>query len=44
MHDYQTNIEADQMIKAVHQLTAEIHAQVVPHQGPTVPSQASPTP
>jgi uncharacterized membrane protein len=30
VHDYQTNVEADQIIKAVHQLTAEIHAQVVP--------------
>jgi uncharacterized membrane protein len=30
LHDYQTNIEADQLIKAVHQLTTEIHARVVP--------------
>ena len=30
VHDYQTNVEADEIIKAVHQLTAEIHAQVVP--------------
>ena len=37
VHDYQTNLEADRVIKAVHQLTAEIHAQVVP--GPGVPSQ-----
>jgi uncharacterized membrane protein len=29
VHDYQTNVEADQVIKAVHQLTTEIHAQVV---------------
>ena len=30
LHDYQTNVEADQVIKAVHQLTSEIHAHVVP--------------
>jgi uncharacterized membrane protein len=29
-HDYQTNVEADRIIKAVHQMTAEIHAKVVP--------------
>jgi uncharacterized membrane protein len=33
VHDYQTNLEADSLIKAVHQLTAEIHAQVVPTAG-----------
>ncbi len=26
MHDYETNLEADQIIKQVHSLTAEIHA------------------
>jgi uncharacterized membrane protein len=35
MHDYQTNVEADQIIKAVHQLTAEIHDQVVRRSGAT---------
>jgi uncharacterized membrane protein len=30
MHDYQTNVEADRIIKAVHQMTEEIHAKVVP--------------
>jgi uncharacterized membrane protein len=30
LHDYQTNLEADQVIKAVHQLTTEIHATVCP--------------
>jgi len=30
IHDYQTNLEADRVIKAVHQLTSEIHANVVP--------------
>jgi uncharacterized membrane protein len=29
MHDYETNVEADRIIKAVHQLTSEIHQQVV---------------
>jgi len=29
MHDYQTNVEADQIVKAIHQLTQEIHASVV---------------
>jgi uncharacterized membrane protein len=32
VHDYQTNVEADHLIKAVHQLTTEIHAVVVAHQ------------
>jgi uncharacterized membrane protein len=29
LHDYQTNVDADRVIKAVHQLTVEIHAKVV---------------
>src|SRR5262249_7409849 len=29
MHDYQTNVDADQLIRAVHQLTQEIHTTVV---------------
>jgi uncharacterized membrane protein len=29
MHDYQTNVEADAIVKAIHQLTTEIHQQVV---------------
>ena len=44
-HDYQTNLEADQMIKAVHQLTCEIHERVVPNSTATstvVPTQAPP--
>src|SRR5690242_21488309 len=41
LHDYQTNLEADTLIKAVHQLTAEIHAQVVPT-GPTAPAPSRP--
>jgi uncharacterized membrane protein len=28
-HDYETNAEADRIIKAVHQLTEEIHSRVV---------------
>jgi uncharacterized membrane protein len=36
-HDYQTNVEADRIIKAVHQMTAEIHAKVVPEAG--IPEQ-----
>ena len=39
VHDYQTNVESDQLIKAVHQLTSEIHAKVVQ---PTVPQQSTP--
>ena len=34
LHDYQTNEEADQIIKQVAQLTAEIHAHVVPVAAP----------
>jgi uncharacterized membrane protein len=29
MHDFQTNIEADEIVKAIHRLTQEIHEQVV---------------
>ena len=29
VHDYETNEEADRIIKAVHQLTSEVHAKVV---------------
>jgi uncharacterized membrane protein len=46
MHDYQTNVDADQLIRAVHQLTSEIHdktfeihAKVVQ---PSVPQQSTP--
>ena len=28
VHDYETNLEADEFIKAIHHLTREIHAQV----------------
>ena len=45
LHDYQTNVEADQLIKAVHQLTSEIHASVVPRTGATpAPAPTQPTP
>jgi uncharacterized membrane protein len=29
LHDYQTNLDADKVIKAVHQLTSEIHAHII---------------
>jgi uncharacterized membrane protein len=29
MHDYETNIEADGIVKAIHRLTTEIHEKVV---------------
>jgi uncharacterized membrane protein len=29
LHDYETNVHADRMIKAVHELTTEIHARLV---------------
>jgi len=28
VHDYDTNVEADHIVKAIHHLTSEIHAQV----------------
>lgn len=34
MHDYETNIEADRIVKAVHQLTKEIHDVVVHREPP----------
>jgi uncharacterized membrane protein len=33
MHDYETNVEADEIVKAIHQLTSEIHQRVVTGQG-----------
>jgi uncharacterized membrane protein len=43
-HDYQTNVDADLVIKDVHRLTAEIHSTVVVGQPatPTVPGQNVP--
>lgn len=32
-HDYETNVEADRIVKAIHNLTVEIHRQVVPGAG-----------
>ena len=29
MHDYETNVEADEIVKAIHRLTQEIHERVV---------------
>lgn len=34
LHDYQTNVEADQVVKAIHRLTQEIHQRVVEPGGP----------
>lgn len=29
LHDYQTNLEADEIVKSIHQLTLELHRKVV---------------
>lgn len=29
LHDFETNVEADEIVKAIHQLTTEIHERVV---------------
>jgi uncharacterized membrane protein len=29
MHDYETNVEADELVKSIHRLTREIHERVV---------------
>jgi len=29
LHDYQTNLEADEIVKAIHQLTLELHRKIV---------------
>lgn len=29
MHDYETNVEAEKIVKAIHQLTTEIHNKIV---------------
>lgn len=34
VHDFETNIEADQIVKAIHVLTTEIHERVVGTPGP----------
>jgi len=34
MHDYQTNVEADAIIKSVHQLASEIHTKICAVDGP----------
>lgn len=49
-HDYETNVEADRIVKAIHALTTEIHAHTVGASkaadaavpGPATPAQASP--
>ncbi len=35
-HDYETNVEADRIVKEIHALTAEIHAHVCPPGSPEV--------
>jgi uncharacterized membrane protein len=42
LHDYQTNEEADKIIKEVAQLTAEIHAHVVPAANPVPAPRSEP--
>jgi uncharacterized membrane protein len=37
-HDYETNLEADRIVKEIHALTTEIHAHTVKHQSETPPS------
>jgi len=36
-HDYETNLEADRIVKEIRELTREIHAQTVRTAGPTAP-------
>ncbi len=38
LHDYETNLEADKIVKAIHELTTEIHREVVK---PKPPAKAS---
>ena len=33
-HDYETNVEADRIVKAIHALTTEIHGHIVPGGNP----------
>jgi uncharacterized membrane protein len=42
IHDYETNVEADQIVKAVHALTTEIHAIVCQEPKATVSKPTSP--
>jgi len=34
-HDYETNVEADRIVKAIHQLTVEMHEHIVGSKGST---------
>ena len=38
-HDYETNVEADQIVKSIHALTLEIHARVVQEASPADPAR-----
>ena len=42
VHDYETNVEADQIVHAIHDLTREIHAEVCRRDGPRAPQPATP--
>jgi uncharacterized membrane protein len=45
VHDYQTNVEADTIVHAIHDLTREIHAEVCRshHDGPNGPQSSGPS-
>ena len=34
VHDYETNVEADEIVKAIHDLTVQIHAKVCAEEAP----------
>lgn len=35
LHDYQTNVEADEIVKAIHTLTTELHQKICAPEAPT---------
>jgi len=42
-HDYETNVEADRIVKEIHRLTQDIHAAIATQRSEDVPSDPSPT-
>lgn len=38
-HDYETDVEADETVKAIHQLTQEIHARLLVIEGRSIPER-----
>ncbi|HUC32854.1 MAG TPA: DUF1003 domain-containing protein [Ilumatobacteraceae bacterium] len=42
-HDYETNVEADRIVKEIHRLTQDIHAAIATQRSEDAPADPSPT-